>query len=52
MLKLPNNFRFRRNWRGKLILQKKVRKTAFDTYESWEYDAWIDADWTDVVCNT
>lgn len=53
MLKLPNNYRVRRNWRGKLILQKIHQKAVYD---SWGYavsvdEFWKDCSWADVtVC--
>lgn len=30
MINLPNNYRFRTNWRGKLILQRMVEVTVWD----------------------
>jgi hypothetical protein len=51
MLKLPPNFRFRRNWRGKMILQKQEERHAwceFD-FEPTAYFVWVDAKWEDLV---
>ena len=42
-MKLPSDFRFRTNWRGKLILQKKhiYRDRFGDLYYDWK-DATIE----------
>lgn len=48
MLKLPSNYRVRRNWRGKLILQKKVKVIRWVYDLQAEGEAWIDCDWSDV----
>lgn len=41
------NWRFRTNWRGKLILQRRVENVSFDFSPSGYY--WRDASSTDLL---
>jgi len=45
MMALPKNWRFRTNWRGKIILQRLKR--WWHPYYEWEY-CWVDANLKDL----
>jgi len=46
---MPDNFRFRINWRRKLILQRRERRLTGDAWGGWYVYSWRDADAEDLA---
>lgn len=46
---MPRGYRFRTNWRGKLILQRMVKQVAGDAYDCWDVAIWRDATTEDLT---
>lgn len=47
---MPEGWRFRSGWRGKLILQRLHHWKAYDGYsfDSWDASDWLDATTEDI----